>query len=112
MSHVRFSRWMSSDYVLVIVFVYSRVEADTHHPTSAASSSPGRLKKQFGAVEARRAHNPEVARSKRAIATCLLSFFVFFSIFPSSSFTFLHIFHLECPSVFHLSNTVRSATLA
>ncbi|KAL7820365.1 hypothetical protein V8C44DRAFT_80002 [Trichoderma aethiopicum] len=57
--------------------VYSRVEADTHHPTSAASSSPGRLKKQFGAVEARRAHNPEVARSKRAIATCLLSFLPF-----------------------------------
>lgn len=32
--------------------------------------------KQFGAVEARRAHNPEVVRSKRTIAT------LFFALFP------------------------------
>ncbi len=33
------------------------------------NTGPSKLKKQqFGAAEARRAHNPEVARSKRAIA--------------------------------------------
>jgi hypothetical protein len=40
--------------------------------------------KQFGAVEARRAHNPEVARSKRAIATPLDFFGPFFLLSPNS----------------------------
>ncbi|KAJ0155067.1 Uncharacterized protein HZ326_2605 [Fusarium oxysporum f. sp. albedinis] len=47
--------------------------------------------KQFGAVEARRAHNPEVARSKRAIAK--FPFFAFFE-FESSIgvFPFIDLF--------------------
>ncbi|KAI0476275.1 hypothetical protein GGR56DRAFT_641950 [Xylariaceae sp. FL0804] len=67
---------------MVTVFHMVTVQTALHHVNFVYMNSHSGIflqqrKKHLGAVEARRAHNPEVVRSKRIDASCFLFLFCF-----------------------------------